>query len=63
LIQCSENKKIRKNNLRITFALPDKNIIQKELNLDHNSVKEILGNENKSQKNIPNIKSSFAEKL
>jgi hypothetical protein len=49
--------------LRITFALPDKNIIQKELNLDNNSVKEILGNENKSQKNIPNIKSSFAEKL
>ena len=63
LIQCSENKKIRKNNLRITFALPDKNIIQKELNLDNNTVNEILGNDNKSSKNITKIKSSFAEKV
>ena len=63
LIQCSENKKIRKNNLRITFALPDKNIIQKELHLDNNSVNEILGNTHKSEKNIPNIKSCFAGKI
>ena len=63
LIQCSENKKIRKNNLRITFALPDKNIIQKELHLDNNSVNEILGNIHKSEKNIPNIKSCFAGKI
>ena len=63
MIQCSENKKIRKNNLRITFALPDKNIIQKELHLDNNSVNEILGNTHKSEKNIPNIKSCFAGKI